>query len=391
MQIAEGLNRIRNLSGLNAKKQILKRISNQNMLKLILYQAYSPFINYGYSRVITGLEPGPTILEDGAWQEPLHAILKTNSRYDKEVIIKRLLSRLKKPDQLIMASLIAKKLKIGLGVKSINQVYPNLIPAFDVMLAKSYKDHADKVNSEWLMSIKYDGLRGVSLIDPKSNKRHIFSRKGLTLPGLKHLYEELQNCALPLDGELFVPGMTFQQASGLIRSGKASRVNYLVFDTSIPEAPLTDRLDILEEELRECQYVKVVKHKPIGSASNLFDTYSRVIKAGYEGLMLKDPKALYTNTRSDRWLKLKPVHDIDLRIVAFEEGEGKYTDSLGAIVCEYKNSLVKVGTGFSDSERHDIWQNQDKYLHKVAEIKYLEKTPTGSLRHPVFVRFRFDK
>ena len=62
---------------------------------------------------------------------------------------------------------------------------------------------------------------------------------------------------------------------------------------------------------------------------------------------------------------------------------------------DYKGNTVGVGSGFSDFDREYIWNNQDQYLGKIAEIQYFEvtkdKTGTESLRFPVWKHLRTDK
>jgi chromosome segregation ATPase len=65
-------------------------------------------------------------------------------------------------------------------------------------------------------------------------------------------------------------------------------------------------------------------------------------------------------------------------------------------IVEYKNNIVGVGSGFSDEMRNEIWNNQEKYLGKIAKIQYFEeskndKTQLPSLRFPVFLEIRTDK
>jgi DNA ligase-1 len=37
----------------------------------------------------------------------------------------------------------------------------------------------------------------------------------------------------------------------------------------------------------------------------------------------------------------------------------------------YGDTTFNVGTGFSDALRDEIWSNQDKYLGKLASIRYM--------------------
>ena len=87
---------------------------------------------------------------------------------------------------------------------------------------------------------------------------------------------------------------------------------------------------------------------------------------------------------------------MDLEIIGFEEGSGRLADTLGAILVRYKNgNIVKVGSGFSDELREQIWQNRESHLGTICSIRYFEETTNAeggmSLRFPIFEDFRYDK
>ncbi|WP_157895558.1 hypothetical protein [Clostridioides difficile] len=75
-----------------------------------------------------------------------------------------------------------------------------------------------------------------------------------------------------------------------------------------------------------------------------------------------------------------------------EEGTGKYKGILGNIICDYKGYRLGVGTGFTDEQRKYYFNNQDKIINHITEIKYREETNNEkgelSLRFPVFLRVR---
>jgi DNA ligase-1 len=115
-----------------------------------------------------------------------------------------------------------------------------------------------------------------------------------------------------------------------------------------------------------------------------------------EGVMINICDAPYEFKRTTNLLKVKKMQTMDLEIIGFEEGSGKYKDTLGAILVRYKNgNIVKVGSGFTDWLRSEIWNNQNKYLGVVSEIQYFEETTNDdggeSLRFPIFKDFRPDK
>jgi DNA ligase-1 len=129
--------------------------------------------------------------------------------------------------------------------------------------------------------------------------------------------------------------------------------------------------------------------------SKITEILEEEVANGEEGIMINICDAPYEFKRTNNLLKVKKFNTCDLRVIGFEEGTGKYTEMLGAFICEYKGSTVKVGSGLTDEQRKEIWQNRDKYLDTIIEIAYFEETKdsTGklSLRFPTFKDFRPDK
>ena len=112
-----------------------------------------------------------------------------------------------------------------------------------------------------------------------------------------------------------------------------------------------------------------------------------------EGVMVNLADAVYECKRTTNILKAKLMKSCDLCIVGFEEGEGNFKGTLGATLVEYKNNIVKVGSGYQLEERNRIWANKDKLIGRIMEVQYFEesinsKTGLASLRFPVFKDIR---
>jgi DNA ligase-1 len=122
------------------------------------------------------------------------------------------------------------------------------------------------------------------------------------------------------------------------------------------------------------------------------------IDGGYEGIMIKDPSAVYECKRSINWLKLKPFIEVSLKVVAVEEGTGRNLGKLGALICEGvddgKHIKVNVGSGFTDNDRDSYWQNRQDIIGHTVEVradattKSQDSEDIWSLRFPRFLKFR---
>lgn len=72
-----------------------------------------------------------------------------------------------------------------------------------------------------------------------------------------------------------------------------------------------------------------------------------VLEDNFEGLVL----------RMNGGIKVKPIHTIDLAVIAIQAGKGRHKGRMGALVCAYRDVngrfvlAGKVGTGFTDEQR----------------------------------------
>ena len=132
------------------------------------------------------------------------------------------------------------------------------------------------------------------------------------------------------------------------------------------------------------------------NTAKITEYLNKEIARGQEGVMINICDAPYEFKRTWNLLKVKKMNTMDLQIIGFEEGTGRLAGTLGAILVRYKNgNTVKVGSGFTDWSRTEIWNNRGKYMDSIVEIKYFEETTNQdggeSLRFPIFNDFRPDK
>ncbi len=300
--------------------------------------------------------------------------------------VKIFLKNLAPEDAEIFKNILKKDQRCGIGASTINKAIPGLIPEFGAMLAKKYDP--SRYQSGLMMSLKYDGLRAIF------KDGNLYTRNGHKITGAQHLTNIIPN-NWSLDGELMIPDLHFQESSGLIRSDdNIPSAEYHVFD--IPESTMefTRRYRLYQDCLARLNHpqIHVVKHVKVKSEEHIQAQFQKALDVGYEGLVIKPANHKYSAKRSWSWMKLKAEHSEDLPVVGFFEGEGKYVGMLGGLIVQRKNGvLVRVGSGFSDSERSNIWQDQDSFINQIIEVAYHEITPDESLRHPVFKNFRWDK
>lgn len=143
-------------------------------------------------------------------------------------------------------------------------------------------------------------------------------------------------------------------------------------------------------------------------SSNHLMLYDMYVQFGGEGFMFKNPLVGYESGKrmASTWYKLKKFNTVDVVIMGFTEGQGKYAGQIGAIEFGlYQDDFDKTRTpmwsepklvplgkcsGMDDLVRTQITGDSDDYIGRVLELKYFGKT-AGSPQFPQFMRMRTDK
>lgn len=362
--------------------QKLHHLSLFPQVKPILGLALNPYITFGVTDpgvAGTGINDfkagGVKLLLDRLANRHLtgQAAIDTVSQVQRD---------LTKESAALLGIILDKNPRIGVAAKSVNKIWPGLIPVHEVMLCKKFE--ANKVVFPCYMEPKLDGIRGTV------SNGQFFTRNGLKIQGLEVLEEELKS--LPQhewDGELTIPGLSFQKASGLLRSDESTPTAvFTIFaarDTSLNE--------LLKQGLRrETPNIVFISAILCYRLPDVYHEYERFRELGFEGAIVKNPHYKYAGKRSWDWMKLKPSEDGEFKIIGMYEGEGKYVSQLGGITVDFNGKPNDVGTGFSDEQRYEFWNEPSKCpVGLMAHIEYMEKTDDGNMRHSRFKDLRWDK
>ena len=299
-----------------------------------------------------------------------------------------------------------------------------LIPVFKCMLAHDSKKHEKKVCGKKQVDVKLDGVRMLALMYKDGNVE-LRTRAGRPMTNFPHIETQLQRMTgeitedTVLDGEIMSADFQdLMQQLNRKTDVETSDAVLHVFDilpldefwAGASTSTQTERMEQLASlaaggdagDLSALWYpnVKFLTSEIVDLDSTegkirFAEINKKALAGGYEGIMLKDPDAVYQCKRSTNWLKLKPVITVDLEVVEIQEGTGKYEGMMGALLCEGtedgKHIVVSVGSGFSDQQRAEF--NDTKIVGSVVEIMADVITQSKdaddySLRFPRFVRFR---
>lgn len=444
-QVLDALNAISATSSKTEKRRLLEPLASDPLGKLVLINAYNPYITFGITP--------PRVESEGKrhFDESSTSVWSTLSALSSRVItggdaqqtVLELMLGLAPESAELLWRILSKDLRCGISEGSINKVSPGLIPVFEIMLAQPFDDNRP---ISWPVAIepKLDGFR---LSCPATvTSAELLSRTGRVFPSVswmephitalmkaltKYLasdpfWDPYVRDGLLLDGEVL--SGSFDQTAGDVRRKvkQARHAVFCLFDAvplsafktggpglETPYAKRRELIDMIALVNREVGApVEVVPSYLAGSMNEVMAFYDRFRSRGLEGAMLKNRDGHYHKKRAFDWMKIKPKETEDLVIVGAEEGTGKYVGMLGALIVRREHPAgsgnyvqVRVGSGFSDDERAQLWKDYQhdlalspgtppadyRLIGRMSEVEFHEITPDGSLRHPRHKRFRDDK
>ena len=214
------------------------------------------------------------------------------------------------------------------------------------MLAQTASDVADaleKLSGTAIFEAKLDGARvqihrsggDVRLftrsLDDVTDRLPDVVEAARALPA-HDLIADAEAIALRADGR---PEPFQVTASQFGRRGADSRLSVFVFDLlsldgdDLIDSPTTTRLAALDAVVPGWQRPDRLHTSDPVAAQRFLDA---TLAAGHEGVMAKAPDAPYAaGRRGAGWLKVKPVHTLDLVVLAVEWGSGRRTGKLSNI------------------------------------------------------------
>lgn len=278
-------------------------------------------------------------------------------------------------------------------------------------------------HKDWIYEIKWDGYRAIAEIN--SYGIRLYSRNGNSFE--QHypvIVEELGKLEIEaiFDGEIVVINENGNPDFQKLQHYDANQhlpILYYVFDLleyggkKLYESPLIQRKELLQSLLPDNPVIKFSDHIE-EKGEEFFDLAG---ERNLEGIMAKKKNSLYyPGKRSPDWLKIKHHQSEEVIIAGFTAPRGG-RKHFGALVLAVKEgSGLKyaghTGSGFDDKLLKEIYSKLEPLItdkspfdekvktnmpvkwvepNYICEVKFTEWTKDGKLRHPIFIRMRYDK
>jgi len=406
-QLQEKLN---NTSGNLEKQRILKKYSTEKIKQLFKIILDSNINFHITSHMVKKIEIQP--FQEYNLFDLLETLsLKKISGHNAVHAVQNYMKKYPEYEQQIL-NILDKDLKIGINVKQINKVFPNLIPTFSVALADKFDEKTEKEvkKGKWFISRKLDGVRCICIVKNNDDIK-FFSRQGkqfLTLDKVKKEIQKLNLTNIVFDGEIAIMKKGNEDFQGVMKEIRKKdhtiqNPKYFIFDT------LT--LEEFEKQTSKRNFSKRLQESPQLHKNNILEYLPQheytlekftelqkdVDQYNWEGLMLRKDTT-YKGKRSKDILKVKKFYDDEFMVKGIEGNtirqydkqmnNYKQVETLGAVVIDYKGFDVAVGSGFSMEERNEFYKYPEKIIGKLITVKYFEETKDKkgnlSLRFPTF-------
>ena len=272
------------------------------------------------------------------------------------------------------------------------------------MLAHKYsKDGSQKssktlkqlglIGKEIIVQPKLDGNR--CLIKIENNVAKMYSRGGDVMPvQLDHILGDLVETdfdnTIILDGELYSDEISFNTLNGLIKREKVNQedlekrklIKFHLYDVML-EYGYEFRFSFIKK-FESDNIIIIPSKKIVATDENIQENLELFLSEGHEGLMIRKLDVGYENKRSWQLCKVKVFEDEEFKLTGFEEDvRGGF---VGSFVVQDKNgNTFNAGaSGQSVEERTEMWNNQNKYIGKMATVAFFGRSEYGVPRFPKF-------
>lgn len=411
--------KIQETPSLNDKKKIIRENSENELFKQCLNFLLDPNIVTGINekklhKKLDAKYQLKSLSATCSFEKVIRYLVENNTGKDNDIYELQVFLSGHEDNREFYEQMITKTFRLGANAKLVNECIPGLVSSYDVMLGTSIEKVKLKGNEKIFISRKLNGCRCTFIGDK------LMSRQGKEFKGLEHIINDLKNLVPNgtfVDGELLYKneeGLTdseaFQKGTGIAMSKDVDKscLKYVIFDL-FPLSEFWRGKSNNPYSIRKKSLVELGKRIATDGTKNLEivpfyyegNDHAKIWEGldfaeahDWEGVMV-NLDTPYKCKRTKNLLKVKKFFTADIVCVGVEEGSGRNKGTLGAIICNYKDNELKVGSGFSDGQRASYWKNPESIVGKIVTIKYKEETKNKdggiSVQFPIFESVRFDK
>ena len=413
----------------NFKVEQLTNHNNNQTLREVVRLALDPFTQF-YIRKIPAYTPNDLSIEPISLAFALDTLFDLSNRnvtgHAAIAHLKSTLEAVSPDDAKVIERIIQKDLKCGVAISTANAVWTGLLNDYPVMLCSPFEQKiVDKIKFPAYVQLKMDGMRFNAIV--RDGKCEFRSRNGKEIQLLGNLEQEFitlaGNIDCVFDGELMVMHpddtqfMDRQSGNGILNKANKGTISvteaamvhatvwdvipYVLFSDGYCGTPYATRFSSLKTIIDKIpapnKKIWLVASDIVENMDQANAKFEEYLGLGLEGIILKDGSGVWEDKRAKHQIKFKGELECDLKIVAVEQGSGKYAGMLGSLVCESSDGVIKVnvGSGLNEEQRINLWHIKEEILDRIVAVKYnmriKNKVGEESLFLPIFIELRDDK
>jgi len=153
-------------------------------------------------------------------------------------------------------------------------------------------------------------------------------------------------------------------------------------------APYSEKLEVLRKAVKDLPQLELPETAE--TPQEKLKLFTR-IQEGKEPSTKEGIVAWHLDKPLPTKIKFRP--DVDAEVVDVFPGKGKHEGRAGGVVVKLPGSetTTRVGTGFSDQMRKELWERPHEFVGRVAKVEAQQVFSSGKLRAPAFKEFHLEK
>lgn len=247
----------------------------------------------------------------------------------------------------------------------------------------------------FIVQPKFDGDRGRN--EPLQSSSLLLTSEENIYYSVPHITKQLKDSGLfklPLDGEIYNHELHKEGGHELIHSiasrtvhlhPRHNELEFWIFDIKVTGSQV-ERLRILNSLNNLPHNIKIAPYWICNSLDDIKNIYDKVVKDGFEGIVVRHIYNNYEEKRSTWLMKFKPKKSDIYKIVGWNEEVsigGTPKGRIGSLIMTSQSGdEFAVSAGLDSNEKARLWAIRDTLNTKSAIVHYQHltdrKIPKGS-------------
>ena len=263
------------------------------------------------------------------------------------------------------------------------------------MKVNKYQEHMKKIQFPCFTSAKLNGVNAEYRLTDGVLK--LLSRGGEEYPIPPHQEQEVVQLLSYLDtdainGEMYIHGEYLQDIMAATKKHNelTPKLIFHVFDFPNIKGDYQTRCNYGYTKANDKKFLResvlMINVGMANSHEELDEQHATATDAGYEGIIIRNPKGLYLyNTRSLDVFKYKVAQDDEFQILNFDIDKNGHA----VFVCNAKGDKpFKVKMKGTNEQRLVVAANASDYIMKFLKVEYEMLSKDGIPQKPVGIMFR---